>query len=229
MASREHSSFIWLHIKKSAGQSIRRALGEVYIETDRSTPSPFIALDKSEWNDNLNNYRVPLGGYEYRRMLFASRFLFPNEFDTMFKFCIARNPYSRAVSSFLYEIRNDKSEKLRAKLFPKRAFARYLSGLPEVWEKTKPRHRALHSAPVIPDICDEHGRLLVDFIGRLENLNEDLKTICEGIGISYRGAEKVHATKAKTSPSVFYDTRNRQLVEKLYGEDIERLEYQFPV
>ena len=228
MSSTDQSSFIWLHIKKSAGQSIRRALGDAYVQTDRSVATPFIALDRSEWNDNLNNYRIPLGPYDYRRMLFAKRFLFPEQFDAMFKFCVVRNPYSRAVSSFLYEIRGDRSEKLRARLFPRRAFASYLSGLPEVWRKTKPRHRALHSAPVIPDICDDDGRLLVDFVGRLENLDADLATICDRIGIPFRGAQRVHTTRAKRPTSIFYDTRNRKLVERLYGEDIERLGYSFP-
>ena len=51
--------FFYLHIKKAAGQSMRNFLEDVYIQTDRFDPKPFIALPKNQWNDNLNNFRIP--------------------------------------------------------------------------------------------------------------------------------------------------------------------------
>lgn len=228
MNRQDHPSFLWLHIKKAAGQSVRKSLSDVYVQTKRSSPTPFIALPVREWNDNLNNFRIPLGEYDYRRMLFAKRFLFPDSFDDMFKFCIVRNPYSRAVSSFLYEIRNDRSQRLGTRLFPKRSFRRYLEALPEAWQKTKPRHMALHAAAVMSDITDESGNLLIDFVAKLESIDKDIATICEGIGIPSRELPRAHASDTTTGPILFYDRRNRRLVEQLYGEDIERLGYSFP-
>ena len=228
MNSHDNPSFLWLHIKKAAGQSVRKALSDVYVETSRSRPTPFIALPRREWNDNLNNYRIPLGEYDYRRMLFAKQYLFPEAFDDMFKFCVVRNPYERAVSSFLYEIRKDRSERLLTRVFPKRMFRRYLEGLPDVWRRTKPRHRALHAAPVIPDIADEDAALLVDFVAHLESIETDLPRICEGIGIEPRELPRTHARRSNFDFSRFYDAPNRRLVERLYGEDIDRLGYVFP-
>jgi hypothetical protein len=228
VASNENPSFLWIHIKKAAGQSIRKALDDVYVQTNRSRPTPFVALPKAEWNDNLNNFRIPLGDYDYRRMLFAKRFLFPEGFNEMFKFCIVRNPYNRAVSAFLYEIRNDRSHVALTRAAPRRMFRHYLRGLPRVWEKTKPRHRALHSAPVIPDITDDDGNLLVDFIARLESISQDLNHICDNLGIERRPLPQVHVRGRKTDPLQFYDGENQGLVETLYGEDIERLGYSFP-
>ena len=228
MVTQDEPSFLWLHIKKAAGQSVRNALSDVYVQTNRSTPSPFIALPKREWNDNLNNYRVPLGEYDYRRMLFVKRFLFPDTFKDMFKFCIVRNPYTRAVSSFLYEIRKDRSEKLLTRAAPRKRFKQYLESLPRVWERTRPRHRALHAAPVIPDITDETGALLVDFVGRLESIESDIDTICDAIGVARRELPRKHSTGGTTNYESFYDRTTRRLVEKLYGDDIERLGYRFP-
>jgi len=221
-------SFLWLHIKKAGGQSIRGALSDVYVETNRSRPSPFIALPRAEWNDNLNNFRIPLGDYDYRRLLFAKRFLFPASFDGMFKFCVVRNPYARALSSFLYEIRNDRSRVAMTRLFPRSMFRRYLFGLPRAWEKTKPRHRALHAAPVMPDITDEQGTILTDYIAQLETIEDDLAYICKGIGIEPRAMPRKNTTGRSADPNQFYDSTNRRLVEKLYAEDIDRLEYKFP-
>jgi hypothetical protein len=221
-------SFLWLHIKKAAGQSVRKALSDVYVETNRSRPTPFIALPRAEWNDNLNNFRIHLGEYDFRRTLFAKRFLFPERFDEMFKFCIVRNPYKRALSSFLYEFRGDRSRMMAIRLFPRRSFRRYLQNLPTVWEKTKPRHRALHAAPVISDITDESGTILMDFVARLEQIDIDLQTICEGIGVPRRELPRTHSTGPPAKLDRFYDRENRRLVDQLYGEDIDRLEYTFP-
>jgi hypothetical protein len=228
MIPSQDPTFIWLHIKKAAGQSIRAALEDVYVQTDRSKATPFIALPKREWNDNLNNFRIPLGGYDYRRMLFARTFLFPATFDDMFKFCVVRNPYTRAVSSFLYEIKNNRKHKAATRTFPKRMFRRYLHGLPEVWQKTKPRHRALHSAQVIPDITDTNGVLLVDFVARVESISADLNYICDRLGIARRSAPQANRLGGRVDPLQFYDTTNRRLVEQLYQQDIDRFGYRFP-
>lgn len=71
--------FLWLHIKKCGGTSMREALIPYYKETNRKEALPFIALPKDEWNDALNNYRIPLGKYDFKRMLFAKRFLYSEE------------------------------------------------------------------------------------------------------------------------------------------------------
>jgi hypothetical protein len=225
--------FLWLHIKKAAGQSVREALSDVYVQTDRSLATPFVALPKKEWNDNLNNYRVPLGRYDYRRLLFAKRFLFSEQFDQMFKFCVVRNPYSRALSSFLYDLRHggvgNKRRRIRlVRLFPRPMFRSYLEALPTAWVNTSPRHRALHSAPVIPDITDENGKFLTDFVAKLESIEADIGQICDALGISHRPFPRIHASRGRIDKEAFYDSRNRRLVERLYAEDIDLLEYSFP-
>lgn len=37
--------------------------------------------------------------------------------------------------------------------------------------------------PYIPYLFDENGNVILDFIGKLENINEDFKIICEQLGI----------------------------------------------
>jgi hypothetical protein len=111
------NDFFYLHIKKAGGQSIRAALSGYYVETNRYNTTPFVALPKKEWNDNLNNYRIPLGDYDYKRMLFAKNFLYSKkDFNNMFKFTIVRDPFERAVSSFLYLSKNIHRYKLLTKI-----------------------------------------------------------------------------------------------------------------
>ena len=93
----------WLHIKKSAGQATRKALEPYYVQTERkNNPKSFIQAPKEEWNDILNNFRTPLGPYQFRRSLFAQRYLYENEFEAMLKFAFVREPIDRCISQFFY-------------------------------------------------------------------------------------------------------------------------------
>ena len=98
------SKIFWLHIKKSAGQTVRQVLSPEYHLVDRShCPANFIQSEKKYYNDILNNYRVPLGEFQLKRSLFAKEFLYsPSEWNEMHKFAFIRNPEERAVSAFKY-------------------------------------------------------------------------------------------------------------------------------
>lgn len=98
------SKVFWLHIKKSAGQTVRQVLSPEYQLCDRAHyPANFIQSHKNYYNDILNNYRVPLGNFQLSRSLFAKKFLYsPNEWNEMHKFAFVRNPEERAVSAFKY-------------------------------------------------------------------------------------------------------------------------------
>ena len=93
----------WLHIKKAAGISTRESLGPLYKEVDRrNMPSCFISRPRDEWNDILNNYRVPLGSYHFRRSDFAKEFLYKDEWSEMATVAFSREPIDRALSMYYY-------------------------------------------------------------------------------------------------------------------------------
>ncbi|MEF8792418.1 sulfotransferase family 2 domain-containing protein [Thiohalorhabdus sp.] len=223
------SSFLWLHIKKSGGQSIRKALGESYVETHRKNPSPFLALPRQEWNDNLNNFRIPLGEYDYRRMLFAKEFLYPDDFSERFKFTVVRNPYARAVSCWKYLTRRGVIQQVWPRFRLRHRFEDFLAMLPEAWASRKNRQLATHTAPVWPDITDGEGRLLVDFIGHLETIEEDFGIIAWRLGLPSRPSfPRENAYTGQPPPERAYTRKTLRMVEQLYESDIEMLDYNFP-
>ncbi len=74
-------------------------------------------------------------------------------------------------------------------------------------------------------LVDENGKLLVDFVGKFENLDEDFRSICQKVGIS---ARLPHINKSKrTDYRDYYDSETRDLTAQLYAEDIERFGYTF--
>ncbi len=197
------------------------------MQTDRvQFPKSFIALPRNQWNDVLNNYRIPLGEYDYKRMLFANKFLYTKEeFDSMYKFTIVRNPYDRIVSAWKYLLRQRTYHP--KKIWMRHDFRRFLKELPILWEEKYDRHIATHTAPVWGDITDENGELLVDFIAKLENIQADMKIICDKQNWTYNSFKHINQNREIHAYRKYYNKTSRKLVEELYGQDIERLQYAF--
>ncbi len=104
-----YSQFFWLHIKKSAGNTTRSLLQPYYVEVDRvKKPGNFIQARPEEYNDILNNFRVVLGEYQFRRCLFAKKYLYQDQWDNMFSFAFSREPIDRVLSMFYYLYLNDR-------------------------------------------------------------------------------------------------------------------------
>ena len=115
-----YEDFFWLHIKKSAGISTRELLKPFYNEVDRlRKPKTFIQADPREYNDIINNFRVVLGDYQFKRTLFAKEFLYKDKWSSICSFAFSREPIDRCVSMFYYLhhqkrsiLRNIKNQKL---------------------------------------------------------------------------------------------------------------------
>lgn len=222
------SKFFWLHIKKAGGTSFRKSFSPPYVETERGLNcKPFVALPKEEWNDALNNFRIPLGSYDYKRMLFARKFLYEkDEFEEMFKFVIVRNPYARALSAWRY-LMKDRLVFHPKKLAMKYSFHQFLKEVPRYWKEKKNRHIATHTAPIWPDITDENGKLLVDEIIKLEEFDQHIDKLNTELDIEIDELSHVNQSGNAHSYRKHYTKDTRKLVEQLYADDIKKLGYRF--
>jgi len=219
--------FFWLHIKKCGGESFRKTFTPPYVQTDRiHNPKPFIAVPKQEWNDVLNTFKIPLGEYDFRRMLFAKKFLYSaEEFNSMYKFVIVRNPYDRAVSAWKYLMRGDQFNP-KYKLM-KDSFEYFLSELPHHWNAKYNRHIATHTAPIWNDITDETGNLLVDRIIKLENINTEIELLNDVLNTSIPNFEHTNKNRINNDYINYYNDNSKKLVDELYYDDILNLNYSF--
>jgi hypothetical protein len=80
-------------------------------------------------------------------------------------------------------------------------------------------------------LSDMNGNILLDFVGRFENLNQDFATICEKIGIVPFEIPQRNVSHASTIDwRVHYD-KNPQAVDFVlehWGKDVEAFGYSKP-
>lgn len=208
MISHQHKC-IFVHVPKTAGQSIEHA---------------FIELNGLTWETReallLRPRTKPEEGPRRLAHLKAREYvtcghMTQEQYDTYFTFSFVCNPWSRFVSLYRtlgYNMR-----------FQFKLFALY------EFNRTKTEGYTWIVRPQSDFIIDENGNPLVDFIGRFENLQNDFSHVCGQIGIPV--TELSHTNKSMTKiPKPwqdFYDDETKDFVADLYQRDIDLFGYEF--
>jgi hypothetical protein len=201
--------FIFIHVPKCAGTAIEEKL--------------FAGVDKCihpKSDDQIRNAREYLFGLDNPPTRWLQHLKYNEivnceyvgtDIKDYFKFAIVRNPWSKKVSEYFWNFKQEKID------IPFKKFVKM---------EWKPHESYCHGDPQYSFTHDSSGNNKMDFIGRVENLQEDFNTICDKIGIpqqqlSHKNKSKhVHYTK-------YYDDETRQIVAEKYAKDIEYFGYEF--
>lgn len=230
--------FFWLHIKKSAGISVRKALKPYYVEVDRALkPRNFIQANYNEYNDILNNYRINLGNYQFKRALFAKEYLYKENWDSIFSFAFCREPIDRCISMFYYlfwkkNLRNRVYTSLRSKkLFLSDSYAfdyflELISNRKYSNSNFKPidLHFTTHTNPMWNDISDNNGNLLLSKVFRLDDFTEGINYVLKKIINKNINSKfvKLHVNRQK---GLFYPNKFQiKKIQEVYKKDFELYE-----
>jgi len=238
----------WLHVKKSAGTTVRSLLKPYYVEVDKTKkPKNFIQAAPEEYNDILNNYRVVLGEYQFKRCQFAKQYLYPEKWDDMFSFAFSRNPTDRCLSMFHYLFWKDYGWKdygyiMNVAQYLKRcfvskkviystsyAFDLFLDYVHEARSSHSiynplGNHFTTHTAPMWDDIVDSDGNVLLTKVYRLENLTEGINLAFEECAIPKRLSEKdkgLNKNKGRNKKGFIPNRRQKKKIEEIYFKDFE--------
>lgn len=202
-----HKKFLFVHIFKTAGTSITDSLARFCYRPGSTRPSNWMAFISTNWK---KIHRKPIEKHAIAMEIRAS--LDRKIFDSVFKFTFVRNPWDWQVSLYHYILDHPENhgydETIKMGSFRNFVFSRAKSNFTQTG-----------------CLVDEAGNLLVDFVGRFENLDTDFQTICKNVGIS---ARLPHINKSdRTGYRGYYDAETRELTARLYAEDIERFGYAF--
>ncbi len=220
--------FIFLKTRKTAGTSVEFALRTLCGPDDIITPigdeegikmglppqhyaysPPFLSRDWLYWLHNrLKDNSAPTNFYNHIPGWRVRRRVGEDVWNSYFKFCFERNPWDREVS--LYFFRRGRHK-----------FADSFDGHLKTVRRRKLRNWEIYT---------EKNRTSVDFIGRYENLEMDLKLALQRCGVNWTG-ELPHAKGRfrtdKRHYREFYDDWSRDLIANIYRREIECFGYEF--
>ncbi|HDZ4294319.1 TPA: sulfotransferase family 2 domain-containing protein [Campylobacter jejuni] len=189
-------SCIFIHVPKVAGTSIER----VVFETDKWLVGHVRALDY------INQDK--------------------NKFESYFSFAFVRNPFDRIVSAFHYLKKgggNDYDKNWADEnLKDFDTFEQFVLAL----KNRSIKDRILswqHFTPQYKFICDENKNILVNFIGKLENINNDFKIVKNELNFD---RNLIHSNSSKHEIFLnYYNEKTYNIIAELYKEDFALFDY----
>jgi hypothetical protein len=210
--------FLFVHIAKTGGTSVRAALRPYRWGWPYSLP-----LAAASLVSQLTRPRHILGLKfpRHAKAIAAKEMLPPELYEALFKFTVVRNPWDLQVSSY-HHLQREHPE--------------VMTGLPDFptfvrWklDPDRPRSDLLDIARELQSeyVTDLRGRTIVDFVARYENLGEDFRTICRAIGIDAPPLPHHRRAGGRQPYREYYDAETRKLVGEHYREDLERFGYEF--
>jgi len=209
--------FLFVHIAKTGGTSVRASLQRLRWRDPWYWPMLLCSR-----LSHLSGHRIATKLPRHAKVV-AAKELLPREFfEELFKFSFVRNPWDLQVSSF-HHIRRERPHYLgghedfegflRWKLDPERPYQYHLDTSIELQTDY---------------LIDLGGKLVVDFIGRYERLEEDFAEACRRIGIAAPSlAHKRRATDRERDYRGYYRDQTAELVAQHFKRDIELLGYEF--
>lgn len=209
--------FIFFHVAKTGGISVRRAL-EPYAEEPERFKIPRPARMKAGKPNPF--YGVWEAMLLHAKASDAQRELPVEVFEPYFKFAFVRNPWDLQVSMYHFILREETHIRhaLVRSLGSFEAYLEWLVQTPNPFPKGATR---LQQEPLI----DATGRLLVDFVGRYEHLAEDFEQVCQHLRLS---VQLPHLNRTEHQDfRRYYTDATRALVARHFAEDIERFGYTF--
>ena len=206
-----HHKFIFIKTRKTAGTSIDVALAKYCSENDIVTQT----LPEIEGHQPRNWQNLGIIGEHDP----ASKILHKVNWREFFTFAFERNPWDKCVSMYWWRVNNKNSP------VKEMSFKEFI---------LKSQGRNSYAYFALPSdfdrYTDNHGNVIVDFLGRYENLTNDLNYICKKINLPWNGKlsnEKANTRKDKRHYREYYDNETREIIQHDFVKEIELFGYEF--
>lgn len=143
-------------------------------------------------------------------------------------FSFVRNPWDRVVSAFNYLNQGGCSEvdKIDYEKYLAKFNGNFKKFVKEGLTKDKKILNQIHFVPQYKWLCDKKHNILVDFLGKYENLKKDFNKIIDLFDLPKISLEKTNSSK-HLSYKKYYDKDIIGIIEKIYKKDIEIFNYKF--
>ena len=207
-------NFLFVHIAKTGGTSVRAALNPLRWRDPYYVPI-FLCSKLSK----LTGHRIGVKFPRHAKVIAAKEMLPRELFDNLFKFAFVRNPWDLQISSYHHIRRerphllagiNDFEQFLRWKLDPARPYQYHIDTSIELQSDY---------------LIDLNGKIIVDFIGKHEQLQEDFDEVCRRIGITSKTLPHKRKATDRGDYRQYYNDDTARLVTDYFRRDIENFGY----
>lgn len=211
-------SFIFFHVAKVAGVSIREALAPYTQEPERFK----IKRPRQEVNGQPNPLYARWDSMLTHATVKQTQQALPEQFATFYKFAFVRNPWDWQVSMyhFLLKMQPELDAHTVAQLG---SFETYLDWVVAT-DKPRPFPRGatkLQKAMLV----DQNGDIGVDDVGRFETLSDDFNRFANKIGINVTLPNRNRSQHKGYQD--YYNARTKTIVATHFAEDIDLFKYVF--
>ena len=204
----KNNGFWFIDVPRTSSTSIRYSLG-------------------SQFGSAYGKYNVIEAAYRTKQAFndhstaMQMREIFGDEmWSNLFTFSIVRNPFDRAFSLYNFLVKRNKIPGWSFKYFI--SVLGEVSGIPVVFKSN------IHRYSAADFLSDKKGNIIVSFVGKFENREQDLKKIASEIGVEALGDVLLQkASPKKYHYSEFYDREMKEIIYKRFRKDIELFEYEF--
>lgn len=212
--------FIFIHIPKTAGTSITASLIK-YGDLKFRMAYYFLITRRVIWiiniifklSDKGNKWFV--GFHKHDTAVDVQSKLGKSAFGSLFKFAFVREPYSYMSSLYHY------IQKSRDHKYYKEANRLNFDDFTLFYINRKPKLQYDY-------VYDEKGVLMVDFIGKLENINDDLRKICLKLNLDFSDLKLQRLNQSKNTKIKKLAIQKQLTLETFnhyYEKDFEAFSY----
>jgi len=136
-----------------------------------------------------------------------------------FKFTFVRNPWDQVISAYFFRTKNIHQKKIKL------SFEQWIRKASEDPSILSPVIRKLFKNGQRGWITNDQDKIIVDFVGKFENLSDDWKHICQQIGLEKE--LKLYNSSQHQHYSYYYTEETRKIVAAIFQKDIEMFNYTF--
>ena len=197
--------FIFFAVPRTATHAVRQAL------------RPHLGEDDWEQQALFGKQSIPVPevaaiGHGHVSFQQLKTYLLAQTLSSYFKFGFVRNPFDRFVSTCFFLNRHNQ-----------RFVGNEVEFMRQAINKVRFRQRVL-ARPQYRLLTDEHDRLMMDYVGRYETLQESFDEICRQTGLTPSILSRKNASQHQRY-ECYYDTSLKESVVEYYRKDFQLFGY----